>query len=139
MKVPIKKVKKIKLQGSYHCYEIMREVLFREAKFRRKQEYFWVIGLNAANRIEHIELVALGLTNRVTAKPKEVLGLALQKKCDRIILVHNHPSGTVKPSEVDKEFTKKMQSAAATVDIQILDHLIITEKGYFSFADMELI
>ena len=52
-----------------------------------------------------------------------------------IILVHNHPSGTLKPSEADKQLTKKLKSAGESLDIKVLDHVIITEKSYFSFAD----
>ena len=75
MKVPLKKTQKIKVKSSFHIYEIMREILFRENKLRRKKEYFWVIGLNTANVIEFIELVALGLVNRLMAKPMYVLSL----------------------------------------------------------------
>lgn len=139
MKVPIKKTQKIKVKGSFYIYPIMREILFRETKLRRKQEYFWVIGLNTTNRIEYIELVALGQVNRLTAKPMDILSLALQKKCSKIILVHNHPVATIKPSDADIAFTNKIKAAAAVVEIKILDHIIITEKAYYSFSDMEMI
>ncbi|TYA77972.1 JAB domain-containing protein, partial [Seonamhaeicola marinus] len=60
---------------------------------------------------------------------------ALELGATALILVHNHPSGTLKPSEADKQITNKLKIAAQSLDIKVLDHLIITEKAYFSFAD----
>ena len=64
-----------------------------------------------------------------------VLKKALETGAVSIILAHNHPSGTLKPSQADKDITSKLKAAAAALDIKVLDHLIITEKSYFSFAD----
>jgi len=68
-----------------------------------------------------------------------VLKNALEVGATGLILVHNHPSGTLKPSEADKQLTQKLKVAAQSLDIKVLDHLIITEKAYFSFADENLI
>jgi len=64
-----------------------------------------------------------------------ILKLALEEMATGIILAHNHPSGNLKPSEADKQITKKIKDAGKTMDIEVLDHLIITQKTYFSFAD----
>jgi len=68
-----------------------------------------------------------------------VLKNALETGATALILVHNHPSGTLKPSEADKQITQKLKGAALSLDIKVLDHLIITEKDYFSFADESLL
>ena len=68
-----------------------------------------------------------------------VLKIALEVGATGIILVHNHPSGTLNPSEADKQLTKKLKTAGESLDIKVLDHLIITEKAYFSFADENLL
>ena len=68
-----------------------------------------------------------------------VLKQALEYGAVGLVLAHNHPSGTLKPSNADKEITLKLKAAAAALDIKVLDHLIITEKAYFSFADEELL
>jgi DNA repair protein RadC len=68
-----------------------------------------------------------------------VLKNALEVGATGLVLAHNHPSGTLKPSEADKQITNKLKIAAESLDIKILDHLIITEKAYFSFADETLL
>ena len=68
-----------------------------------------------------------------------VLKTALEVGATGIILAHNHPSGTLKPSEADKQLTTKLSVAAKSLDIKVLDHLIITEKAYFSFADENIL
>lgn len=133
MKVPVKS--KAKIKSSKDVYAVMQKILLRENKFRRKQEYFWVIGLNTVNRIEYIELVALGKLNTVSVEPTEIFAWALQKQCKKIILVHNHPSGEVKPSEDDKRLTSYLADVALIIKMKLEDHLIIGEKKYFSFAD----
>jgi DNA repair protein RadC len=139
MKVALKKSQKVKIKGSADIYPIMREILLRENKVRRKQEYFWVIALNNANTIENIELVALGAVNKLNVGPIEVFSIPLQKRCKNVILVHNHPAGILKPSKDDIAFTKSIKAAADIMAITILDHLIITEEGYFSFLDKAIL
>lgn len=135
MNVPIKKSQKVKVKGSYEVYDIMQKILLRENRLRRKQEYFWAVGLNTANVIEYIELVALGKINVVNVRPVELFSFAVQKRCDKLILVHNHPSGQLMASDADKKFTKRIVAAANLMEIEIVDHLIITEKEYYSFLD----
>lgn len=139
MKVPIKSSKKAKISGAKDIYPIMREILLRENKLRRKQEYFWIMGLNNALRLEYIELIALGRINAVSVEPMDVFSMALQKKCKSIVLVHNHPSGTLKLSTADQTLTDSLMKVAKIMKINIQDHLIITEKGYLSFVNEGLL
>lgn len=114
----------------------MRDILLRENKIRRNQEHFWVIGLNGASKILFIELVSLGATNRVEVKPAEVFRIAIYKSAIRMILVHNHPSGSIKVSEADRDLTDRMMKSGDMLAIEVLDHLVITEDGYTSFVDI---
>lgn len=114
---------------------IMQQILKRENRLGRSQEHFWVIGLNAANKILFIELIGLGRQNRVNANPPDVFRLAIHKLALKLIMVHNHPSGELKPSAADREITDRILKVGEIINVAVLDHLIISETGYFSFAD----
>lgn len=139
MKVRLSSAQKIQIRDSKDVYSIMQAVLLRQNKMRRKQEYFWTLGLSNHNDIDYLELTALGRLNAVNVEPVEVLSFAVQKRCKRIILIHNHPAGKLKPSKSDIIFTALMQKASALLKITLHDHLIISETDYFSFADDGLI
>jgi DNA repair protein RadC len=98
-------------------------------------EEFWIIYLNNSNKvIEQLQLSKGGITGTLV-DVRLTLRKALEVGATSIILAHNHPSGTLKPSEADKQLTQKLKTAAQSLDIKVLDHLIVTEKSYFSFAD----
>ncbi len=136
MNVRLSSTQKIAVLNSADIFTIMRDILLRENKIRRNQEHFWVIGLNSASKILFIELVSLGATNRVEVKPAEVFRIAIYKSAIRMILVHNHPSGNIKISEADRDFTDRMIKSGNMLAIEVLDHLVITEHGYTSFVDI---
>lgn len=118
------------ISGTDDIARIMQKVLWRQNKIHRQKEYFWTVGLNAANDIEYIELVTIGTSNRNIVDPVDVLSMPVSKKCKKIILCHNHPSGNLEPSEADILFTERMEKAAAIMKIELLDHIIITETNY---------
>jgi len=98
-------------------------------------ETFFILLLNRANKIiRHIQISEGGITGTV-ADPKKIFKLALENNGTSIILCHNHPSGNVKPSEADIRLTKKLKNAGDMLDIPVLDHIILGEEQYFSFAD----
>jgi len=99
------------------------------------REIFAVAFLNQANRINHIETVSEGGITGTIADPRIILKKALEENAVSIILCHNHPSGSLKPSRQDEEITKKIKEAAKYFDIKVLDHIIVSDAGYFSFAD----
>jgi DNA repair protein RadC len=99
------------------------------------QEEFWAIFLNQRNRAVHCECISKGSMTATVVDPKRVFRLALEVNSVRIIVAHNHPSGNLHPSEEDERITKKLRYAGALLDCQVLDHLIITDDGYYSFAD----
>ncbi len=98
-------------------------------------EEFWIIMLNRANRIIGREKISSGGVAGTVVDAKVVFRKAIQQLACSLILAHNHPSGNLRPSQSDIDLTKKLMTAGQALDITVLDHLIITHKGFFSFAD----
>jgi len=98
-------------------------------------EEFWILLLNRANKITSKQLISKGGQAGTVADPKIIFNTALQNHASSVILAHNHPSGNLKPSQADIDLTRKLKSAGAFLDIPVLDHLIITDLGFFSFTD----
>jgi DNA repair protein RadC len=100
-----------------------------------RHEVFGVIFLNRANKVRHFEIVSEGGITGTVADPRIILKKALDEDAVSIILCHNHPSGSLKPSRADEELTMKIKEAAKYFDIRVIDHIIVSESGYYSFAD----
>lgn len=115
---------------------IMQQVLKRENRLGRSQEHFWVVGLNTASKLLFAELIGLGRQNRVTANPPDVFRMAIYKLATRLVLVHNHPGGQMIPSAADKAFTDRIIKVGEIINVQVADHIIISETEYLSFAEM---
>jgi DNA repair protein RadC len=102
-------------------------------------EVFGIVYLNQANRIKHHEVISIGGLTGTVADPRVIFKKALAADATSLILFHNHPSGNLQPSTADKDLTHKIIQAGTLFDIRILDHIIVSEYGYFSFADEGLI
>lgn len=102
-------------------------------------EVFGVLLLNQANKVLHFELISQGGLTGTVADPRIIFRKALEHGATGVILCHNHPSGNTNPSQADKLITQKIKQAGEQLDIRVLDHLIIAESGYYSFADEGLI
>jgi len=100
-----------------------------------KHEVFAVLFLNRSNKINHFQIISEGGITGTVADPRIILKKALEEDAVSLILCHNHPSGSLKPSRADEELTFKIKEAARYFDIKVLDHLIVSEDGYYSFAD----
>jgi DNA repair protein RadC len=100
-----------------------------------QQEVFGVVFLNRSNRVNHFEIISKGGITGTVADPRIILKKALEEDAVSLILCHNHPSGSIKPSRADEELTAKIKEAARFLDIKVLDHIIVSEYGYYSFAD----
>lgn len=98
-------------------------------------EVFAVVFLNKANKINHFEIISRGGITGTVADPRLILKKALEEGATSIVLTHNHPSGNLKPSRADEEITQKIKQAAGYFDIAVLDHIIVSDEGYYSFAD----
>ena len=104
-----------------------------------RHEVFAVLYLNRANKINHFEIISEGGITGTVADPRIILRKALEEDAMNLILCHNHPSGSLKPSRADEQLTTKIKEAARFLDITVLDHIIVSDDGYYSFADEGLI
>ena len=104
-----------------------------------RQEVFVVLFLNRANRIRHSEIISTGGITATIADPRIILKKALEYEAVSLILSHNHPSGSTRPSKADEELTIKIRDGAKLLDIKLLDHIIIGQDAFYSFADQGLI
>jgi len=102
-------------------------------------EEFWVLLLNRANRVINKKRISGGGVSGTVADPKIIFKLALEELASGFIVAHNHPSGNLTASQSDLDLTRKLKESGKLLEIQLLDHLIITNQKYFSFADEGLI
>lgn len=135
MNVRLTQDQKVKILNSDDVFKVMQQILLRENKIRRNQEHFWVVGLGNKNKVLFIELVSLGAVNSVQISPPEVFRMAIYKLAVKMILVHNHPSGETDPSQEDLDLTDRMMKSGKMINIEVIEHLIITEDNYLSFVD----
>ena len=101
----------------------------------KPHEEFWILLMNRANEILRPVQISTGGVSGTVADPKLIFKQAIEYLASSMILLHNHPSGNLTPSQADKDLTKKLRDAGRLLDIPVLDHLIFTDKSYFSFAD----
>lgn len=123
-----------KITSSTNVFELMQPILGD-----LHHEEFWVILLNNSNKIIHKSALSKGGITGTLVDLRLLFKNALAFGAVSLILAHNHPSGTLKPSKADLDITKRIKNAASTLDMKLLDHLIITDKSYFSFADESLL
>jgi len=98
-------------------------------------EVFGVVYLNRSNKVNHFEIISSGGISGTVVDTRIILKKAIEHGATSIVLCHNHPSGNIKPSKADEELTKKIKEAAKYHDIEVIDHIIVSEEGYFSFSD----
>jgi len=102
---------------------------------RARNERFFAITLNGAHEIIKIHIVSIGLVNRTVVHPREVFITAIKDNATALIVAHNHPSGHLDPSPEDREITDRLYQAAGIVGLSLLDHLIFSRSGYYSFVE----
>lgn len=125
---------KPRITSSKDIYDLLKSELLDLS-----HEAFWVVLLNRANRVIKKQQVSHGGVSGTVADPKIIFKIALDELACGIILAHNHPSGNLTASQADIELTRKMKESGKLLEIQVLDHLIIAGKKYFSFADEGLL
>ncbi len=118
------------ITGSKTAYDIMRRHLVD-----LNHEEFWIVLLGRNLKVIGKELISKGGLSGTVADPKVIFHIALQHQASSIILAHNHPSGNRKPSQQDLDLTKNLRNAGKMLEINVFDHIIITDGGYYSFAD----
>jgi len=123
-------IAKEKITNSKDAFEI-----FRSTMGDHPYEEFWIILLNKANKVIQKCSISEGGISGTVVDPKKIFKIVLDHHASSIILGHNHPSGNVQPSEADHKITRKLKDAGMMLDVAVLDHLIIGDDKYFSFAD----
>jgi len=132
-----KALKQEKVNCSSDSHRLLAEVWNKDTI--EYQEEFNILLLNRANRVLGVYNVSKGGVSGTVADAKVIFGVALKCNSSAIVLAHNHPSGSLRPSDADIKLTKTLVEAGKLLDIQVLDHIIITASNYFSFADEGLI
>ncbi|RZJ65657.1 MAG: JAB domain-containing protein [Flavobacterium sp.] len=119
-----------KISSSHDVFQVMQPLIGE-----LPHEEFWILYLNNSNKILHKSLLSRGGITGTVVDVRLAFKTALLQSATGMILCHNHPSGTLKASEADKQITRKIKLAGENLDIKVLDHLIVTETAYFSFSD----
>lgn len=119
-----------KITSSKAVFEVMQPIIGELS-----HEEFWVLYLNNSNKILFKSQLSKGGMTGTVVDVRMVFKTALEQNATSIILSHNHPSGKLAPSDADIQITKKIKNAGKELDIPVLDHIIISERGYYSFAD----
>jgi len=119
-----------KITSSKAVFEVMQPIIGELS-----HEEFWVLFLNNSNKILFKTQLSKGGMTGTVVDTRMVFKIALEQNATSIILVHNHPSGKLQASDADIQITKKIKNAGQQLDIPVLDHIIITERSYFSFID----
>jgi DNA repair protein RadC len=121
------------ISTSKNAFEVCEEI--HQLEGNNFQEFFYVVFLNQANKVTGYYLASMGGVTGTVADPRIIIKAAALSDCVSVILCHNHPSGALKPSKQDEDLTAKIKEAARFFDIKVVDHIIYSEAGYFSFAD----
>jgi DNA repair protein RadC len=124
------KILRRKITGSTDVYDEMKPYLLDKA-----HEEFWIMLLNRANDVMRTIQVSVGGVSGTVADIKMIFKLAIDHLASSIILVHNHPSGQLRPSQADRQLTTQVKEAGRILDIPVLDHMIFTDQGFYSFMD----
>ena len=138
MNINLTEEDKIRLLNPEDAYGIMQRILLHENEIDQEKEHFWIIGLDNAHSILFIELVSLGSVNAAQIEPMNVFRVAVLKGAMKVILVHNHPSGVLDPSVEDKDITDRLIQVGRILNIEVIEHLIISTKSFISFARSSL-
>lgn len=136
-KSKVKACERPQISSSSDAYELLKAV-WEEGKMDLVEQ-FKVLFLNRAGRVLCVYNVSSGGITGTVADPRLIYSAALKINAVSLILSHNHPSGHLKPSRQDEELTQKIKCAGAFLDIKVLDHLIVSSEGYYSFADEGLL
>ena len=124
--------KKVQIMSSLDINEIMKPVF---SEFVSHHEEFWIILLSYNNRVLGVSKISQGGLAETTIDARIIFQLALKTNSSKICLCHNHPSGNLTPSTQDQELTRTIVQAGKLMNIEVLDHIILSDGGYYSFAD----
>lgn len=122
-----------KISSAKDIYEELKAYRYKQ------QEYFIALYLDGANHLVDKKIITIGTLNQSLVHPREVFSYAVEKRCASIIVAHNHPSGELNPSNEDINVTKRLQYSAKILGIELLDHVIFTKDGFYSFDEENIL
>ena len=137
MKKSVKETRPLK--DSAVVAEVIRSILKTESTIDQDKEHVWVIGLTQRNTIKYLELVYLGTLTGSPVHPREIFRYAISQGVASIIMVHNHPSGGIVPSQADIQITKQLKEAGKIIGIQLMDHIIVAGELHHSLYEKGVI
>ncbi|GHN02373.1 DNA repair protein [Cytophagales bacterium WSM2-2] len=129
----VKASSRVKIMNSKDAYDVLLQNW--DSNYIEFVEQFKVLLLNKASKVLGLFEVSSGGSTGTVADPRLIFAAAIKANACRIIIAHNHPSGSVKPSEADIALTKKLREGGRFLDIEILDHIILSKEAFYSFAD----
>ena len=121
------------ITSSQDCEDVLR-IVFNSSTFLWREEML-LLCLNRANKVIGYYRVSVGGVSGTVCDPKVIFTIALNSGASAIVLAHNHPSGNLQPSEADKALTKKIKDLGALLEVTLIEHMILTDESYYSFAD----
>jgi len=126
---------KVKICNPMDSFRLLRKQLLSEDVVEQDKEHFWAFGLDGSHTIKYLDLVTLGIVDQTLVHPREVFCRAIRRRCSALIVAHNHPSNQLEPSKDDIALTQQLRVAGDIIGISVLDHVIVTKCGYYSFAE----
>lgn len=127
--------KQLNLNSAQVAYEALKKVFGQLDEVDQDKEHMFVLGLKRNNRIKYLDLVSVGTLTGTVVGVREIYRRAIHYGVHSIFISHNHPSGTATPSSSDIAITKKLKEAGILLGIELVDHVIYTNEGYYSFAN----
>ena len=127
------------IKSSEAVYKLIKQCLDERQETEKHKEYLYIVGLDSQNKVLFVDINSIGTVNKGAVNIREIFRIALIKNASSIILSHNHPSGGVSPSSADTDVTKTVKTLGKVMDVPLLDHVIVGEDKYFSFADLGLV
>ena len=133
----IKTKKPVLFKSPKQAYKIFKEIVGYEEYELKNQEHFWIMGIDSVGYVVCVYIAAIGADNRAIIDPVDMFDIALAKQSKKVIIAHNHPSETKKinPSENDFDLTNKLYHACLPFGIEIIDHIIVADKVFYSYAE----
>ncbi len=119
----------VRITGPSDLYPLLKKFAVK------KQEHFLVATLDSSQTVIRLHIVSIGILNRILIHPREVFIRAIKDNCASVILIHNHPSGSLEISREDKDATARLVSAGKLLGIPVLDHMVISKTGFYSFRE----
>jgi|SRR3972149_6002465 len=139
MLVKLNNSQKVRIINSKVLYEILRDIHYSQDKFDVEKEFFYCANLNRRNELRLVDIVSIGNLTGTVVSVRELYRRAIVNNSYSIAVIHNHPSGNSEPSDADRATVNQIVEAGKIIGIKVMDALIITENGYYSFADEGLL